>query len=81
MASMHSLLPPVQLQDLARQWLREDTPSFDYGGFVVGEKQEEAVILAKSPGVLAGRPFVEAVFRELDCKVWMDAVRVCFISS
>ena len=27
----------------------EDTPSFDYGGFVVGEQEEEAVLLAKKP--------------------------------
>ena len=68
-AQRSSLLHPVHLSDLARAWLREDTPSFDYGGFVVGEQQEEAVILAKSAGVLAGAPFVEAVFKELDCKV------------
>lgn len=29
-------------------WLAEDTPSFDYGGFVVGEGQEEAILWGKS---------------------------------
>jgi nicotinate-nucleotide pyrophosphorylase (carboxylating) len=28
-------------------WLKEDIPSFDYGGFVVGDKQEEATLLCK----------------------------------
>lgn len=67
------VLNPASLQHLAREWLKEDTPSFDFAGFVVGEKEESAVILIKSPGVLAGCPFVDAVFKELDCKVeWLE---------
>ena len=27
--------------------LSEDTPSFDYGGFVVGESEEDAVLFGK----------------------------------
>ncbi|XP_074656366.1 nicotinate-nucleotide pyrophosphorylase [carboxylating]-like [Tubulanus polymorphus] len=66
------VLHPVLIQDLVRQWLREDTASFDYAGFVVGEKVERAVLLCKGDCVLAGAPFVEAVFTELDCKVeWL----------
>ncbi|KAI4260007.1 MAG: hypothetical protein LQ352_000503 [Teloschistes flavicans] len=30
-------------------WLEEDCPSFDYGGFVVGEEVKEARLLGKSP--------------------------------
>ena len=67
------VLNPASLQHLAREWLKEDTPSFDFAGFVVGEKEESAVILIKSPGVLAGCPFVDAIFKELDCKVeWLE---------
>jgi nicotinate-nucleotide pyrophosphorylase (carboxylating) len=29
-------------------WLEEDCPSFDYGGFVVGESEGEARLLGKS---------------------------------
>jgi nicotinate-nucleotide pyrophosphorylase (carboxylating) len=29
-------------------WLEEDCPSFDYGGFVVGEAEGEALLLGKS---------------------------------
>lgn len=50
-------------------WLGEDTPSFDYGGFVVGEAQREAFLLGKGSkrAVLAGMPFVDEIFRHLDC--------------
>ncbi|KAJ7391823.1 hypothetical protein OS493_016112 [Desmophyllum pertusum] len=42
------LLHPVSLRQHVQQWLAEDTPSFDYGGFVVGENEETAVLLCKS---------------------------------
>lgn len=63
------VLSPISVQHIVREWLKEDTPSFDYGGFVVGEKEESAVLLMKSSGILAGRPFVDAIFKELDCTV------------
>lgn len=63
------VLHPVTLRHMAREWLKEDTPNFDYGGFVVGEKEETALLLMKGEGVLAGVPFFDAVFRELDCTV------------
>ena len=67
------ILHPVTLAHMAREWLKEDTPNFDYGGFVVGEREESAVLLMKSPGVLAGRPFFDAIFKELDCSVeWSE---------
>lgn len=50
-------------------WLAEDTPSFDYGGFVVGSAPRTAQLLCKSSGILAGVPFFDEVFRQLDCKV------------
>ncbi|OQU98549.1 hypothetical protein CLAIMM_04316 isoform 4 [Cladophialophora immunda] len=50
-------------------WLAEDTPSFDYGGFVVGSDPRSAQLLCKSAGVLAGVPFFDEVFRQLDCTV------------
>lgn len=66
------LLPPASVRNLVQGWLAEDTPSFDYGGAVVGTKEERAVLLCKSKGVLCGRPFVDAVFAELDCRVnWL----------
>ena len=48
-------------------WLEEDCPSFDYGGFVVGESIAEAKLLGKSPGMVAGVPFFDEVFKQLDC--------------
>ena len=41
------LLPPSWRKHITL-WLEEDTPSFDYGGFVVGEEQSEAKLLGKS---------------------------------
>ncbi|SCV71879.1 BQ2448_4573 [Microbotryum intermedium] len=41
------LLPP-SWKSIITSWLAEDTPSFDYGGFVVGESQQEAILWAKS---------------------------------
>ena len=63
------LLHPVSLRQQVQHWLVEDTPNFDYGGFVVGESEEVAVLLCKSRGILAGVPFFDAIFHELGCKV------------
>lgn len=63
------VLHPVTLRHMAREWLKEDTPNFDYGGFVVGEKEETALLLMKGEGVLAGIPFFDAIFKELECTV------------
>jgi nicotinate-nucleotide pyrophosphorylase (carboxylating) len=41
------LLPPGYKRLIA-SWLEEDAPSFDYGGFVVGEDMAEAKLLGKS---------------------------------
>ncbi|KAF2470365.1 uncharacterized protein BDR25DRAFT_287260 [Lindgomyces ingoldianus] len=41
-------LLPNTYKRLVSEWLEEDTPSFDYGGFVVGEDTSEAKLLGKS---------------------------------
>jgi nicotinate-nucleotide pyrophosphorylase (carboxylating) len=65
-------LLPVTWQDTVHKWLQTDIPSFDVGGFVVGEEERTAVLLGKSPGILAGVPFVQAVFDKLGCTVeWL----------
>ena len=60
------LLNPNYKTDVTR-WLAEDCPSFDYGGFVVGDDVKEAKLLGKSEAILAGVPFFDEVFRQLDC--------------
>lgn len=62
------LLPPSWKKSISL-WLEEDTPSFDYGGFVVGDGPAEARLLAKSQGIVAGIPFFDEVFKQLDCTV------------
>lgn len=71
MADYSTLLPPAW-KDKVATWLKEDTPKMDWGGFIVGNEQMTASILGKSPGVMAGVPFADAVFEELGCTVeWL----------
>ncbi|KIY00449.1 uncharacterized protein Z520_04134 [Fonsecaea multimorphosa CBS 102226] len=62
-------LIPTGLPDKVRAWLAEDTPSFDYGGFVVGEDPRTATLYQKAPGVVAGVPFVNEIFAQCGCTV------------
>ncbi|KAL2356189.1 nicotinate-nucleotide pyrophosphorylase [Cryomyces antarcticus] len=62
-------LLPQTYKRLVSTWLEEDTPSFDYGGLVVGNHMAEARLLGKSKGMIAGFPFFEEVFKQLDCTV------------
>ncbi|XP_006914295.1 nicotinate-nucleotide pyrophosphorylase [carboxylating] [Pteropus alecto] len=63
------LLPPATLAALADGWLREDCPGLNYAALVTGAAPSQAVLWAKSPGVLAGRPFFDAVFARVSCQV------------
>ncbi|KAL4924679.1 nicotinate-nucleotide diphosphorylase (carboxylating) [Aspergillus undulatus] len=72
MASAHGDLRhllPATYKRLISEWLEEDCPSFDYGGFVVGESEGEAKLLGKSQGIIAGVPFFDEVFAQLGCSV------------
>uniref|UniRef100_A0A6B2LCS2 Nicotinate-nucleotide pyrophosphorylase [carboxylating] n=1 Tax=Arcella intermedia TaxID=1963864 RepID=A0A6B2LCS2_9EUKA len=63
---------PPNWQHKIDEYLHEDVPSFDYGGFVVGDKVEKAEILCKARGVLCGVPFARRVFEYLGCRVeWL----------
>jgi len=62
------LLPP-SWQKSVMDWFHEDVPVFDYGGFVVGETEQVAILYGKTKGVLAGVPFFEEVFRQCKCRV------------
>ncbi|KDQ29468.1 hypothetical protein PLEOSDRAFT_1092990 [Pleurotus ostreatus PC15] len=68
--SFEHLLPP-SWKTQVNVWLGEDTPSFDYGGYVVGEAHREAFLFGKgkTPAVLAGSPFFTEVFAQLGCEV------------
>jgi len=56
-------------------WVKEDTPGFDFGGYVVGEREVTAFLFAKSHGYLAGIPFVEAVFEHFGVQIsWEQGV-------
>ncbi|EIN11134.1 hypothetical protein PUNSTDRAFT_64400 [Punctularia strigosozonata HHB-11173 SS5] len=70
MTSYGHLLPPSWKAQVTA-WLAEDAPSFDYGGFVVGEAEREAFLFGKGKqtAVLAGTPFFAEVFEQLGCRV------------
>ncbi|KAF4508981.1 hypothetical protein G6O67_005297 [Ophiocordyceps sinensis] len=67
--SSHAHLLPPSWRSQVTAWLAEDTPTFDYAGFVVGEAPRVATLWAKSAGVLAGRPLVDEVFAQCGCVV------------
>lgn len=50
-------------------FLLEDVPSFDFGGFVVGTKQETATLLMKQSGLISGIPFAAEVFNQCELEV------------
>lgn len=62
------LLPPSWKRSVTA-WLDEDTPSYDYAGFVVGEATRKATLWGKSAGIIAGRPFFDEVFTQCGCTV------------
>lgn len=62
------VLPP-HWKDEVKRWIRDDMPSLDVGGFVVGDGLRTAHLYGKSDGILAGRPFFDAVFESLGCEV------------
>ncbi|CAL9728508.1 nicotinate-nucleotide pyrophosphorylase [carboxylating] [Monosporozyma unispora] len=55
-------------QDITN-WISEDVPSFDYGGYVVGSQPKVAALFCKQNCVLAGFPFVEEVFKQCGLEV------------
>ncbi|KAJ1805829.1 nicotinate-nucleotide diphosphorylase (carboxylating) [Coemansia sp. RSA 2599] len=68
MSKFAALLPTTFARTI-EDWLAEDIPSFDYGGFVVGDDEKTATLYCKTQGVLAGVPFFNEVFRQTGCTV------------
>jgi nicotinate-nucleotide pyrophosphorylase (carboxylating) len=72
-----SSLLPHNLESVVEGWIHDDMPSFDVGGLVVGDEEKQAQLLMKSPGVFAGKPFCDLVFKTLGCKVeWNEELAV-----
>ncbi|ODV90936.1 hypothetical protein CANCADRAFT_2654 [Tortispora caseinolytica NRRL Y-17796] len=55
-------------QDI-KNWLSEDVPSFDIGGFVVGEDIRTGSLYCKQAGTIAGIPFAQQVYDECNLQV------------
>ena len=74
MSEDYSTLLPPNWKETVKTWLHTDTPTLDWGGFIVGDAVMTASVLGKSEGVIAGLPFATAVFEELGCSVeWLRA--------
>ena len=69
MPSLSHTLPPSCIADVVAGYLREDCPTLDLQGAVVGGAPATALLLCKSPTTLAGVPFFDAVFTSLGCTV------------
>ncbi|PKI82511.1 hypothetical protein MVES_003629 [Malassezia vespertilionis] len=75
-----SLLPPNWKTNVLA-WLQEDCPSFDWGGYVVGDAPRTATLWCKQEGIVAGSPFVNAVFDELHCRITWNVEEGQYLTS
>ena len=66
--SLEHLLPPGY-KDEIKKWIKDDCPTFDIGGYVVGDKIENAHLYCKDSCILAGKPYASAVFEYLELDV------------
>ena len=64
-----SLLPQHKIDQLITSWLDEDIPNFDFGGALISNKPSQGYLYMKSEGVFCGAPFIDAIFKKLNCKV------------
>ncbi|CCE64202.1 hypothetical protein TPHA_0G03620 [Tetrapisispora phaffii CBS 4417] len=73
MSRFQNLLPVIGAwkQDITN-WIQEDIPSFDFGGYVVGNKMSTATLYCKQDGILAGIPFAQEVYDQCGITVqWL----------
>jgi nicotinate-nucleotide pyrophosphorylase (carboxylating) len=73
-----ALLSIRQIENFVEGWVLDDIPSFDVGGLVVAARTKgTAHLYMKSPGVFAGKPFFDIVFRTLGCECeWKTDIAV-----
>ncbi|CUM53206.1 uncharacterized protein AC631_04917 [Debaryomyces fabryi] len=74
MSSSYANLLPAngKWKQLITDYLQEDVPSFDFGAFVVGNKQETASLYMKQAGLISGVPFAAEVFKQCELEVeWL----------
>ncbi|KAI0967807.1 Quinolinate phosphoribosyl transferase [Xylaria arbuscula] len=76
--SLEHILPPSWTAQITA-WLAEDTPSYDYAGYVVGEKEHTATLWGKSAGIIAGVPFFTEIFKQVGCTVEWHASEGSYI--
>jgi len=78
--TLANILPPFW-KDIIKGYLRDDAPTFDIGGYVVGDSMEMAKLLCKTSSILAGIPFFNAVFEELNCTIEWNYTEGTYIQA
>jgi nicotinate-nucleotide pyrophosphorylase len=76
MIQFEHLLNQLVVDDKVRQWLAEDLDAIDVAGSLVGNALTCANLYCKHIDrvVLAGRPFVNSIFRQLNCSIeWIES--------
>lgn len=83
MSSAYANLLPVngQWKQQITDFLSEDVPSFDYGAFVVGNKEETGSLYLKQSGLICGVPFAAEVFKQCNLEVEWHYKEGDFISE
>lgn len=68
---MISDLLPLTFKEEVIRWIKEDCPTTDVGGYVVGNIDYQANLYCKANTILAGMPYVDEICKYLDLKcVW-----------
>lgn len=70
-----------QWKQKVTDWLTEDTPSFDIGGFVVGDEVKSATVWCKQSGIFAGQPFADEVYNQCGLTVQWNVKEGTFIDA
>jgi nicotinate-nucleotide pyrophosphorylase (carboxylating) len=72
MSYSHLLPVSSRWKQQITDFLSEDIPSFDYGGFVVGNEIKTASLYMKSSGIICGIPFLQEVYNQCEVEVeWL----------
>lgn len=80
--TMSSLsISPFFMERAVKEWLSEDLPTTDFGASVVGAQVASACFYVKSPLVISGFPFVEAVFKRLGCTVEWEVAEGSYVQG
>ena len=65
---MDQILNGVLLREMAILWIKEDCPNFDFHS-LMSNRRAKLETYCKMDAILAGKPFVEVILKELNPQV------------